>query len=57
MDGHEGKVRFGWQSQDNSGELLTALLEDEGFADAVQRIISTETAWKAARREPAEAAA
>ncbi|MGY1636029.1 UvrB domain 3-containing protein [Geodermatophilus sp. SYSU D00742] len=43
-------------NQESSNKLLKALLENEGFADAVQKIISTET-WKAARRKHAEAAA
>ena len=43
-------------NQESSNKLLKALLENEGFADAVQKIISTET-WKAARRKHAETAA
>ena len=45
-----------FQNQESSNKLLKALLENEGFADAVQKIISTET-WKAARRKHAESAA
>ncbi len=40
-------------NQESSDKLLKALLEKEGFADAVQEIISTET-WKAARRRHEE---
>jgi type I restriction enzyme R subunit len=42
-------------NQESSNKLLKALLENEGFADAVQKIISIET-WKAARRKYAGAA-
>ena len=42
--------------QEGSTELLKALPENEGLADAVQKIISTET-WKAARLKHAETAA
>jgi type I restriction enzyme R subunit len=45
-----------FQNQESSNKLLKALLENEIFADAVQRIISTET-WKAARRKHAGNAA
>jgi type I restriction enzyme, R subunit len=45
-----------FQNQESSNKLLKALLENEGFADAVQRIISSET-WKAVRRKHAENAA
>jgi type I restriction enzyme R subunit len=44
-----------FQNQESSNKLLKALLENETFADAVQKIISTET-WKAARRKHQEAA-
>jgi type I restriction enzyme R subunit len=43
-------------NQESSNKLLKALLENETFADAVQKIISTQT-WKAARRKHAETAA
>jgi type I restriction enzyme R subunit len=39
-----------FQNQESSNRLLKALLENETFADAVQKIISTET-WRAARRK------
>ncbi len=45
-----------FQNQESSNKLLKALLENETFADAVQKIISTET-WRAARRKHAEAGA
>lgn len=45
-----------FQNQESSNKLLKALLENEGFADAVQKIISSET-WRAARRKHAENAA
>ncbi|MDP5184523.1 type I restriction endonuclease [Blastococcus sp. BMG 814] len=45
-----------FQNQESSNKLLKALLENETFADAVQKIISTET-WKAARRKHDEKAA
>jgi type I restriction enzyme R subunit len=45
-----------FQNQESSNKLLKALLENETFADAIQKIISHET-WKAARRKHAEPAA
>ncbi len=45
-----------FQNQESSNKLLKALLENETFADAIQKVISTET-WKAARRKHAETAA
>jgi type I restriction-modification system DNA methylase subunit len=45
-----------FQNKESSNKLLKALLENEGHADAVQKIISTET-WKATRRKHPENAA
>ncbi|GAB3351497.1 type I restriction endonuclease subunit R [Modestobacter lapidis] len=45
-----------FQSQEGSNKLLKALLEDEGFADAVLRMVTSET-YRAARRKHADSAA
>ncbi|WP_369253360.1 type I restriction endonuclease subunit R [Geodermatophilus amargosae] len=44
-----------FQNQESSTKLLKALLENDTFADAVQRIVSAET-WRAARRKYAQPA-
>lgn len=45
-----------FQSQESSNKLLKALLEDDGFADAVLRMVTAET-YRAARRKHAGNAA